>query len=128
MNNQIPRYILKKIENYLDPSSDKEKISKIITLEHILPKNPDKTWLEYLGKKNLDKDDLIYKLGNMTLLTKKMNADMHNEFFITKRDNYYTESKLKINDSLKEIDEWDDETIQERQKSFGKLAIEIWKI
>lgn len=81
MNNQIPKYILKKIENHLDPTSDKEKVSKIITLEHILPKNPDKTWLEYLEKKNLDKDDLIYKLGNMTLLTKKMNAEMHNEFY-----------------------------------------------
>lgn len=53
---------------------------------------------------------------------------MLHSLFINKRDEYYKESKLKINEFLKEIDEWDDNAIQKRQESFGKLAIDVWKI
>lgn len=123
--NKIARYILQKIE---DSFSDKEKVYKIITLEHVLPDNPDKEWEAYLKAKKLEKDELVDKIGNMTLLTEKMNSNAQNKFFTKKRDEYYKKSILKINENLKNINEWTDKEIKERQAWLGEIAIKLWKL
>jgi uncharacterized protein with ParB-like and HNH nuclease domain len=124
---KVAKYILNKIENHI--GRDSEKVAKKITLEHILPKTPDREWKEYLEKLSMDKDDYVYRLGNMTLLLEKQNREAQSQFFTKKRDKIYrNQTKLKINEELKDVKSWTSKDIEERQKRFAKFAIRIWSI
>jgi uncharacterized protein with ParB-like and HNH nuclease domain len=126
--NQIAKYILKKIEKKLS-GGESEPVPEI-TLEHILPKSPDSEWMDFLKKKGIDKqkEDLVYRIGNMTLLTEKMNKAARNKYFTKKRDEHYKTSGLKLNQDLKSLDEWDDNKINSRQEQLFKEAVKIWKL
>jgi hypothetical protein len=124
---KLARYILKKIEDHL--SGDSEKVAKSITLEHILPISPNNEWKQYLSKNGMDKDDYVYRLGNLTLLADKSNTKAQSDFFIKKRDNIYRkESNLKINNQLLHYNDWKPEDIQDRQNWLADLAVKIWSL
>jgi hypothetical protein len=126
-SNKVARYILIKIENHI--SEEAEKVNKRITLEHILPKSPNDEWKEYLKQQKMSKEEFVYRIGNLTLLSQKPNKDATNHFFTKKRDQIYKkETKLKINDSLKSLKSWNKEDIDKRQEDLAKLASLIWKI
>lgn len=125
--NKVAKYILKRIEEE-SFHDDKEKVNKAITLEHILPENPNEEWEHYLKQKKLEKDQLVSRIGNMTLLTEKMNSTAQSKFFTKKRDNYYQYSKLHINEPLKSVTDWTDVEIKDRQAWLGEKAIKLWKL
>lgn len=122
-------YILKKIEEYL--SKQKEKFHADITLEHILPLNPDEECKKYMKENNLweDRDEIVYRIGNMTLLLGSVNRKAQNKSPIEKSKEIYSkQTKLKINKDLKNIKKWTIEEIDKRQKKFAKYALRIWKL
>lgn len=124
---KVAKYILRKIELSLDP--EKEKFSNKITLEHILPKSPNEKWNKYLKDKNIDKDEIVDKIGNLTLLLGKVNKKAQNHFFDKKRDLIYSKmTELKINEWLANIDSWTTVDVQTRQDWLAKKAVNIWKI
>ncbi|MCH8012158.1 MAG: DUF262 domain-containing protein [Candidatus Marinimicrobia bacterium] len=124
---KVAKYILRKIEVSLDPL--KEKFSKKITLEHILPKNPNQEWLEYLKKNGLEKDDIVDKIGNMTLILGGPNKKAQNKFFTEKRDEIYGKmTELKINEKLASITSWTEKDILKRQAFFARKAERIWSL
>lgn len=124
---KIAKYILQKIEFFLDPLQ--EKFSNKITLEHILPKNPNDDWEEYFKQENMDHASLINLVGNMTLLLGKVNKKAQNKFYTIKRDQFYKKmTSLKINEFLSKISSWNSNDIINRQKYFGDQAAKIWKL
>lgn len=120
-NNQIAKYILCKIEKFDNGLTiDRNEI----TLEHILPDNPDENW---------DWDDtkiqqFRYRLGNMTLLDKGKNNDLENVPYSEKKEVY----KLSTIPSTKKIgetiEEWTEEVIDSRQTDMARKAKGIWQI
>jgi uncharacterized protein with ParB-like and HNH nuclease domain len=124
---KVAKYILRKIENHMSPES--EKVSRRLTLEHILPKNPDDEWKEHLEEKKMDKDDYVYRLGNMTLLLERPNKEAQSHFFTRKREQIYRkQTKLRINEDLKQYDGWTAEEIRERQERLAGVALKVWAI
>ncbi|MFH8110263.1 MAG: DUF262 domain-containing HNH endonuclease family protein [Candidatus Aenigmatarchaeota archaeon] len=124
----VAKYILKKIENKL--SGGKEKWPASITLEHILPKEPDNECKKYLEEKGLlDKlEILVHRIGNLTLLERVKNTKASNKPPASKAKEVYKYSELKINEDLKNITEWTEKEIQARQEKLAELAVNIWKI
>lgn len=122
-------YILTKIEQFL--SGQKEKFATDITLEHILPINPDEECKKYLIENKLwdDKDELVYRIGNMTLLLEKPNKKAQNRSPITKSKEIYSKhTKLELNKDLKNITRWTYQEIENRQAKFSDYVIKIWKL
>jgi hypothetical protein len=80
-NNGVARYILAKIHVH---SSGPEQIPKSdeVHVEHILPQDT-KLWLGagYAFPINSKPEDLIYSIGNMTLLNKRLNQVIANDVF-----------------------------------------------
>ena len=102
--------------------------SKDVHLEHIMPQRPKGKWLEL---KNYDSE--LYgwclpMLGNLTLLKDKLNQSASNKDFSTKKNEYYKDSRLKITRDLMEYDEWDFQSITERQEKLYEIAKEIWRL
>lgn len=87
------------------------------TLEHIIPQNPDTNsdW-----KKNFSEEfrqKFTYKIGNMTLLTSRMNAAARNYDFKSKKI-FYTKTKLPMTLSLAGMSDLSETFFLGRQKNF----------
>jgi uncharacterized protein with ParB-like and HNH nuclease domain len=123
---KVARYILEKIEKSMNPIKE---FSAKITLEHVLPKNPDKDWIRYLRENRYDLESMVNKIGNMTLLLGKVNKKACNKFFTIKRDEFYSKmTTLKINKDLARISSWSPDDIQKRQEFLASKAIKVWEL
>ncbi|MCH9845501.1 MAG: DUF262 domain-containing HNH endonuclease family protein [Alphaproteobacteria bacterium] len=115
------RFLLSHIEKHLSnghlPSDD-------LTIEHILPQNPDDDWQQYFGYDSYE--TAIDRLGNMALLTKGQN--MAQEPFADKQK-ILQQSNYKINQHIAtEYSEWNIENLAKHQKWLAHKVISIWKI
>lgn len=122
----LAKYILKSIEKSI--SSSKEKFSTTITLEHILPKNLNSEWLDYLSKEKMEQDDYLQLIGNLTLLNKKPNGQLQNKFITEKSKIFQSSSGLKINEDLINKKTWNENDVTNRAKKFAEIANKIWKL
>ena len=122
-------YILTKIHVHIH---GKELIPNDYHVEHILPQKTKK-WIENgFDKKTHQMADLIYNIGNMTLLDTTLNISISNDIF-SKKILSYKESKFPMTCDLhkryiNKKFEWTLEEITDRAKEFSKYSTEIWPI
>lgn len=122
----LAKYVLKSIEKKY--SNGKEKFSRTITLEHILPKNLNPEWSEYLLREEMVHEDYLQLIGNLTLINKKPNGQLQNKFITEKSIIFESSSELKINEDLIGLKSWNSEDIIKRGTKFANIADEIWEI
>lgn len=97
------RLILMKINNALNDEDVPEAMiadPEKMTLEHVIPQTPCAGWSAYLEAKGISLEDVINRVGNLTLLTGPQNSAALNNEFVYKRDNVYKEPNLPINVDL----------------------------
>lgn len=116
-NNQIGKYILLKLDNFLQKGSIKLDWDDV-TLEHILAKGSD-----WDGKAFL-----LERLGNKTLLSGKLNKSVSDKNFQQKKKDYLHENRVKLTKELTGYEKFQEEDIIERQNRLAKLANQIWKV
>jgi hypothetical protein len=127
-NPKFARYYLRSLEQkaagdtspWLLPESDPEKI----TLEHVLPRVPDESWVGF------DEDQLaeyIRRLGNMVLLTRQQNSDLKSGDFDSKRV-VFLGAPYVLTDQVGRLTQWTAKEIEERQATLADLAVETWPI
>lgn len=125
----IARYYLRKLEESyrstkeLSPSINSEKVN----LEHILPENPTKLSEDWPAFDENTHRSYCRRLGNLTILDTKMNSEIGNGSFTSKKE-IYKQSEIAITRSISELGKWDMEEIEKRQKEFAEKALTIWKI
>lgn len=127
---KLAKYILLKINNYMMIKQDKKEITtnvNEVNLEHVIPRKPDKEWEEFFKRNDLNKEELIYRIGNMTILYKEYNRKIANKFFDKKKE-MYVKSQLPLNERLKEYKEFGIKEVKERQQEIGVIAEELWKV
>lgn len=117
------KYILSKIENQKNGKSEKTDFNSV-NIEHILPKDP-KEWK--LNKK--DVKDYVNLLGNLTLVSKKINGSIGNKPLKEKTEEF-NKTKLKLNEELlkqwKDTDYmWTKAEIDARQKELAEYAYDV---
>lgn len=121
-NNKIIKYILGKYERFKGGLRDVSIVSELDTIEHIYPQHPNEEWHD----DNLD--SLIYRLGNMCLLEKKLNNNIGNKRYAEKVDVLNQSTFITTNSISSEYPEWVQQSIVDRQKQMAKCAKTIWKI
>jgi hypothetical protein len=91
-----------------------------VHLEHIYPQSPPdlNKWAEH--------DNYVNRLGNLTLLDRRLNEQIKNSDFPAKKERAYKDSRLEITKALLKYDSWSPEHIADRQKALGELANVIW--
>lgn len=123
-NHKIAKYILSKIEAYLhgneiDPESD------LYTVEHILPENAGDTWGEFSFE---EIKRSVYRLGNLTLLEKKLNREA-GQLPYTEKIKWFQRSKSELTRAVPEhFDSWNEDKVAARQRELAKHAKAVWKI
>jgi uncharacterized protein with ParB-like and HNH nuclease domain len=123
-NHRILKYILAKIETY-QYNNEIDFESDLFTIEHILPENADESWGEFSFE---EINRSVYRIGNLTLLEKKLNKDADQVSFKNKI-NYYLQSNSEITKSIVEhYNSWNEIKVASRQRELAKHAKAVWKI
>jgi uncharacterized protein with ParB-like and HNH nuclease domain/predicted transport protein len=119
-------YFLRLMENF----SRKERVPiEDYTIEHILPQNENlsSAWREALGENWKEvQAQYLHTLGNLTLTG--YNSEYSDHAFAVKRDmeGGFRQSPLRLNESLRQLETWNVQAIQERATRLASDAVQIW--
>ena len=114
------RYILREIEHTKRATKEvKVETPDRVHVEHIYPQTP------LPGQRWDNHEAAVYRLGNLTLLSSKINQSIKNSDFLTKRGEY-EKSDIVLTQNLLKYDKWDMETISEVQNNMSTYALAIW--
>lgn len=92
-----------------------------VHVEHIYPQTPPD------DRRNPQHDRILNRLGNLTLLSARLNAALRNADFAAKKVRYQ-ESDLELTRELLGLENWDLDTINQRQAALAQLTPAIWPI
>ena len=107
-----------KLSNELSPGIS-------LTLEHVLPKNPNQQWLPFFIDKEKSIEDYKYRIGNLCLLA-DVNRNLGSKGFETKKDTY-KKSPLTLTREIGSQASWNWKTIEERQSRLAEMAAKAWR-
>jgi hypothetical protein len=76
----------------------------------------------------MERDDAKDRIGNLTILTDKLNPSISNAAWDDKREAIQEHTVLRLNKHLVTDwpDEWNEDTIAERGEWLAKQASEVW--
>lgn len=128
----LARYYLRAIEATLKKFEGPPELEPIrnamrLNLEHILPKKID---AEHWPIREDEAKPLLKRIGNLTLMAAKSNAEEGNGPFKEKK-NVYQKSALMITRSIATNfpeDNWGSQEIQKRQDWLALLAVKTWPL
>lgn len=127
-NSGLARYYLRALEAANASESEPWYIENddpgSITLEHILPQNPDHDWE---GMDAETRKSLVRRLGNLCLLQKSGNEAIANKPFAEKRPAFEA-SPYVTTSMIAEQTSWNATAIEARQTHLAELAIRAWPI
>ena len=114
------RYLLRNIENAKRQTSELtvQSPSKV-HVDHIYPQTPRE------GHRWDNHEVVLNRLGNLTLLSARLNQALRNAPFDEKKPKY-AESQLLVSNELCNYEDWNIESIATRQSQFAEQAIRIW--
>jgi hypothetical protein len=117
------RYLLKSIEAQMRLTEEMDVADPSrVHVEHIYPQRPPQ------AARLLRHAALINRLGNLTLLSRRLNQQIRNSDFKTKKKRAYGTSEILMTRALAELgDEWDANAIDERQRRLASLAVAVWR-
>ena len=119
-------YWLRRLENH----DRKEPVPvNEYTIEHIMPQNENllPAWQKALGPEwERVHKTWLHTLGNLTLTG--YNTEYKDRPFSEKRDMQggFKESPLRLNETLRTLDTWNECTIQERAGQLAAKAVQVW--
>ncbi len=124
----LARYILGEINNSLDgrPSMETQTNTSVTDLEHILPHRYEEHWTISEGEYPDGPEQFINCLGNMTLLSAKLNQGIGNADFSTKKE-AYLKDVIAITEWIVKSENWGADEIVNRQKLMADEAVKIWR-
>ena len=119
-------YCLRRLENY----GRKEHVMvEEYTIEHIMPHNENLSseWRNALGARWRDiQIKHLHTLGNLTL--SGYNSEYSDRSFTEKREMQggFRESPLRLNDYVRDLNEWNEHAIETRASQLADIACRVW--
>lgn len=124
------KYVLLRLDELLSDGIPDYDSYKIITIEHILPQNPnsDSNWVKLFIPEERKK--YVHCLGNLALLSHRKNPQAQNYDFLKKVEVYLNNPMAIFSLTIKAVNqkEWTPETIEKRQHEYVKKLKETWRI
>ncbi|MDE2850353.1 MAG: DUF262 domain-containing HNH endonuclease family protein [Acidobacteriota bacterium] len=98
------------------------------SVEHVLPES-DVHWAGWCGFNAGDAAALVYRLGNMVVLSRKENrgGNRFNSKYDVKREAFRRSPIMMARKVAEEYEEWNPAVIRRRSKHLAKKAAQIWK-
>ena len=126
------RLVLEGIEGQLkrSPMTESTEVPRNLTIEHLMPQSWGQNWplpkcVDQLEGEHV-RNQIVHTIGNLTLLTGKMNQSLSNAKWECKRKGLDKYTDLFLNRKLVEISSWDEESIKLRSECMADLFAKIW--
>lgn len=120
------REILIKLNMMLSTGETKVESANKVHIEHILPQKPSAKVLNEAGLiTTVEANELIYKIGNLTLLLGRKNRENSNRPFSQKKPNFES-SEIVLNRIVAKAIKWGKDEIEDRSKTLADLAIKAF--
>ncbi len=99
-------------------------------IEHIMPRKWATHWPLVGSTTEAERDQLIHTLGNLTLLTGRLNSKVSNGVWVGKRAALKEHDVLKLNMDLLGSDggSWNEQSIRERTDELIQAIRDIWPV
>ena len=120
--------------------SENIEIKSDLTVEHIMPQQWRPYWpvpgFGHVQEGELDPDKMardierqecIDELGNLTLLTHSLNSKISNGAFEVKMPAVRAHASLALNRELNDYDHWNEQTIRQRGAALFEVARKLWQ-
>lgn len=125
------RLVLEGIESQRrSKMAEQPDVPKNLTIEHLMPVSWSENWPlpgdidKELAKQN--RNGLIHTIGNLTLVTQKLNSSLSNAAWGNKRHALLAHSVMNMNSELMNESFWDENSIRCRSTEMAKLISEHW--
>jgi len=98
-------------------------------IEHVMPKSWKEHW-PLMSSAPDERDRTVHSIGNLTLLTSKLNSKVSNSAWETKRTELQKHDVLKMNSILlaSAVDSWTDAKIRTRTQEMTEAILTIWPV
>ena len=132
MPGYVKSYLLKRLDSFVSDGMVAYKDQKKITIEHVLPQNigDNKNWARSWPNP-AQRDEWLHRIGNLVLLTTKLNARASNYDFEKKQKAYFGKSDVSsfalTTQVLREA-EWTPAVVERRQKVLMQLLCDKWEL
>lgn len=128
------RIVLEGIEEELRTNKVEDpNVPRNLTIEHVMPQEWRTNWelpngVEDPDQAARDRDHFVHRIGNLTLVTKRLNSTLSNAPWHEKRKTLGEHSVLFLNKTLLDDapDVWDEAAIEERAKQLCAAAAKVW--
>jgi len=123
------RFVLEAIEDHKRGGKTEGKCPTDLTIEHVMPQHWGPNWPigeDATGEQGQRRDELVHTLGNLSLVTDKLNPALSNAGWVEKRDILRKHSVLLLSDDLLDSDSWDETAIVQRGEEMAQKICEIW--
>jgi len=119
----------------LSPTEMVIKSHRAVELEHIMPQTIETKkakeelgdWVSYLGDEAALHGEYLAKLGNLTMLGKKLNIVASNNPFVAKKVEY-EKSEIAMTKALAVYESWGMRQIDARTDQLAEQATELWRL
>ncbi|WQU15406.1 DUF262 and DUF1524 domain-containing protein [Helicobacter pylori] len=121
---QKREYFLERLENF---EREERVYTHEYTTEHIMPQTLDLEWERDLGENfQAIHEKYLHTIGNLTLTG--YNKEYNNKPFKEKRDmeKGFKQSPLRLNQSLRDLEVFDEKEIEKRANDLADWALKIW--
>ncbi|MFP5988668.1 DUF262 domain-containing protein [Helicobacter pylori] len=118
------KYFLERLEKF---DTEEPVDTQECTIEHIMPQILTEKWERDLGENfQAIHDKYLHTIGNLTLTG--YNQEYSNNSFQEKRDmeKGFKQSPLRLNQSLKDLESFDEKKIEKRANDLADWALKIW--
>ena len=131
LSNQNAREILflLGLKQVSDGLADQPKLSVgNYTVEHMMPSKWKENWMVQgmTLEEMTSRDRAIRTLGNLTLVTGRLNSKMQNASWSDKRRHLREHSSLPMTVRYLESDQWDETSILRRAQDLATVALTVW--
>lgn len=137
----LTRARLRMILMALDPGLQEDMtenydLRDVLTVEHIMPQHWQENWplpsppggetAENRLERIEQRSRLVHVIGNLSLLTERLNPAVSNGPFSRKRQEILRHSILNLNRFLRDVEEWNEDNINRRSEELFEVALRVW--
>ena len=125
------RMLLEALEEAMYTGFTEKVIPTDLTVEHVLPQEWQANWPLPAEadpfQARLDRDAAKHRLGNLTLVTGRLNPRMSNGPWEAKQEALRTLSLMQISTDIRNASSWDEAAISARGERLTDLAVGFWR-
>ncbi len=124
-------YVLSRVEQSLRGGKSEHgwNVRTPLTIEHIMPQKWRENWPvpdPDDSEAEARREALIDHIGNLTVLTRKLNSSISNGSWQTKRGHLNDHTVLLMNSALAQRATWEERAIMERSRDLAQQFCELW--